>query len=41
MGIRELDPIQLGLVKLLEEILPGIESELKNAGAPWVEGQDL
>jgi photosystem II stability/assembly factor-like uncharacterized protein len=39
-GIAELKPIQLKLARLMEAELPAIESELKEAGAPLIEGQE-
>lgn len=39
-GVAELKPIQAELSRLVESELPAIETELKEAGAPWIEGQD-
>ncbi|MEN8227756.1 MAG: glycosyl hydrolase [Bacteroidota bacterium] len=37
LGIKELEPIKLGVEKLSNEILPQLERELKEAGAPWID----
>jgi len=39
LGRSELDPIKKSVKKLTEESLPALERELKEAGAPWIEGQ--
>jgi photosystem II stability/assembly factor-like uncharacterized protein len=40
LGRSELDPIKTGVKKLTEEMLPLLEQELSEAGAPWIEGQE-
>lgn len=37
-GMAELKPVQAELIRLLESELPGLENELRGAGAPWIEG---
>lgn len=36
---KELNPIIVGVKELTEETIPNLEQELKNAGAPYIEGQ--
>lgn len=40
-GQQELQAIQADLKHLVDEVLPGIEADLKEAGAPWIEGQGI
>ena len=37
--IKEVEPIKTGVEELTKETLPQLERELKEAGAPWIEGQ--
>ncbi|MCK4750158.1 MAG: hypothetical protein KAT15_24045, partial [Bacteroidales bacterium] len=39
LGKKELEPITSELKKVTNELLPGLEKALKDAGAPWIEGQ--
>ncbi len=41
MGIQLLEGIKTDLTGLVEEVLPALEEELTEAGAPWMEGQGL
>ncbi len=41
VGISELAKIKSDLAELVETVLPQLENELKEAGAPWIEGQGL
>ena len=36
--LKELEPIQSNLKELTEKTLPELEQDLKEAGAPWIEG---
>jgi len=40
LGKRELEPIQSGLKKISGELIPELEKALREAGAPWIEGQE-
>ena len=40
-GKSELAKIKLGLTEIVDVLLPQLEKELKEAGAPWIEGQGL
>jgi hypothetical protein len=40
-GKAELEKIKQSLSDMVDEILPRLEQELKQAGAPWIEGQGL
>ena len=40
-GRAELAKIKKSLSDIIDEQLPGLEQELKDAGAPWIEGQGL
>ncbi len=40
-GKQELEPIKVYLDRLIQEIIPQLERDLREAGAPWIEGQDL
>ncbi len=40
-GKSELSKIKQNLVEMVEVILPQLENRLKEAGAPWIEGQGL
>ena len=39
LGKQELDPIKAYLERLTGEVIPGLEQELREAGAPLIEGQ--
>jgi photosystem II stability/assembly factor-like uncharacterized protein len=39
LGRQELEPIKVYLKRLRDEIIPKLEAELREAGAPWIEGQ--
>jgi len=41
IGKRELVPLREKLGKLTGQVLPQLEEELRQAGAPWIEGEDL
>jgi photosystem II stability/assembly factor-like uncharacterized protein len=41
IGKKELAEIKLQLAPLVYTVLPGLERDLKEAGAPWIEGQGL
>ncbi|MCK5136944.1 MAG: hypothetical protein KAR19_14250 [Bacteroidales bacterium] len=41
LGRKELEPIRDGLMEVMEAVLPQLERDLKEAGAPWIEGQEL
>ncbi len=38
---KQLGELKVSLNNLINNVLPGIEKELKAAGAPWIEGQGL
>ena len=40
-AVNQLDDIKSKLSEVTENVLPEIEKELKDAGAPWIEGQGL
>ena len=40
-AVKQLSQIKVKLNALVKNVLPGIEQDLKNAGAPWIEGQGL
>jgi hypothetical protein len=40
-AISQLEQIKAELSTIVKTVLPGIERELKAAGAPWIEGQGL
>ena len=40
-AVKQLSQIKVKLNELVKNVLPGIEEDLKNAGAPWIEGQGL
>lgn len=40
-AILQLDGIRSRLSAIVKNVLPGIERDLKDAGAPWIEGQEL
>jgi hypothetical protein len=40
-GKSELAKIKQSLAEIVEVTLPRLEKELKEAGAPWIEGQGL
>jgi hypothetical protein len=40
-GKSELAKIKQDLAEIVEVTLPQLEKELKEAGAPWIEGQGL
>ena len=40
-GKSELAKIKQELAEIIEVTLPQLEKELKEAGAPWIEGQGL
>jgi photosystem II stability/assembly factor-like uncharacterized protein len=39
LGKQELEPIRAYLERLTGEVIPKLEEELRQAGAPWIEGQ--
>jgi hypothetical protein len=39
LGKQELEPIKAYLERLTGEVIPKLEGELREAGAPWIEGQ--
>jgi hypothetical protein len=39
LGKQELEPIKAYLSRISSEIIPKLEGELREAGAPWIEGQ--
>ena len=41
IGKKALAAIKTDLSSMVEDVLPGLESKLKQAGAPWIEGQGL
>jgi len=41
IGKKELASFKQELTIIIEEVLPGLETQLKEAGAPWIEGQGL
>jgi photosystem II stability/assembly factor-like uncharacterized protein len=40
-AIKQLDQIKAKIKNINENVIPGIEKDLKQAGAPWIEGQGL
>ncbi len=38
---KEMGDIKKDLMDVTDNVIPGIEEALKNAGAPWIEGQDI
>jgi hypothetical protein len=41
VGVEKLSEIKSELAKISEVEIPALEKALKNAGAPWIEGQGL
>lgn len=41
LGKQELEPIKAYLERLTVEVIPKLEDELREAGAPWIEGQSF
>ncbi len=41
IGKSELSKIKSGLAEIVDDVLPQLEQDLKEAGAPWIEGQGL
>ena len=39
MGMQELEPIKAYLERLTDDVIPKLQAELREAGAPWIEGQ--
>jgi hypothetical protein len=39
LGKQEMEPIKAYLERITQEIIPKLEGELREAGAPWIEGQ--
>ncbi len=39
LGLKELQPVKDELDVLFEEVIPALEQDLREAGAPWIEGQ--
>jgi hypothetical protein len=40
LGMRELEGIRVELKKIVDEVIPQLETDLQAIGAPWIEGQD-
>lgn len=41
LGRKQLGSIKTKLINITDSVLPGIEKSLKEAGAPWIEGQAI
>lgn len=40
LGKAQLDPISRDLDRIMDTVIPALEKSLKEAGAPWIEGQE-